>query len=121
MNDDIIQGDVQWKRVETYKTNHKCDGMQKPNPNDEGLKPVKVDESNTINIEKVCTEKQLMEDPTDTLEKVSALEKPPTEMKHTSDSESEDPNDSKLNHVGRILEKTEKTKPNSHGLDLNYV
>ena len=121
LNDNIIQGDVQWKRVETYKTNPKGYGMPKSNPNDEGLKPVKVDAYNTINIEKVCTEKQLMEDPSDTLEKVSALEKTPTDMKPKSVSESKDPNDSELNHVGKILEKTEKTKPNSHGLDLNYV
>ena len=75
LNDDIIQGDDQWKRVETYKTNPKGDGMKKSNPNDEGLKPIKIDGSNTIHIEKTCIEKQLMEDPSNTLEKVSFLEK----------------------------------------------
>ena len=121
LGDDINQGDAQRKRVETKKTNPKGYGMPKLNSNDKGLKPVKLDASNTTDIKEACSRKQLMEDPSDTLEKVSALEKTPTDMKPKSVSESKDPNDSELNHVGKNLEKTEKTKPNSHGLDLNYV
>ena len=109
--DDIIQGDAQWKRVEINKTNPKGYGMPKSNLNDEGLKPVKLDASNTMDIKKVCSEKQLMEDPSDTLEKVSAPEKTPTVIKPKSESENENSTDNELNHDGKILEKTEISNP----------
>ena len=65
LGDNIIQGDVQWKRVETYKTNPKGYVMPKTDQNDEGSMPVKLEASNAMDIKKVCTEQ--MEEISDSL------------------------------------------------------
>ena len=96
--------------------------MPKLNSNDKGLKPVKLDASNTMDIKKVCSEKQLMENPSDTLEKVSALEKTPIVIKPKSGSVNENSNDSELNHVGKSVDfSVNPIKPDSNGVDLNHV
>ena len=50
----------------------------------DGFEPVKLDASNTMDIKKVCSGKQQMEEPRDTLKKVSALEKTPSVIKPKS-------------------------------------
>ena len=92
--------------------NNLGDGVLKSNPNDKGLKRAKHDASSITDNEQACSRKQLKNDPSNTLGKVSAMKKTLKELGPKSEDQNESPKDSKLNLVGKILEEIKEIEPN---------